>query len=230
MALLRKTNRLQLNVRKSVKHQKHGGRATPSHGSQPATARQHSVRSQTTYNKLLSAYIRGLFSCWLAGCEVTERLGLQSASLANPYFVILPSSDRFPFNWLLCRCSPTSAWLPVCASDHLLPPQLDIVRTKSSGSVHLFNAWPIIWRVLSMHLRKMLRNDMLSKAACSHVRDGSQNERQKPYSDSVPFKCRDFPWLFSSTRSLVPLWFPCVCENSRFSSEFWRLRGTLEST
>lgn len=109
MALLRKTNRLQLNVRKSVKHQKHGGRATPSHGSQPATARQHSVRSQTTYNKLLSAYIRGLFSCWLAGCEVTERLGLQSASLANPYFVILPSSDRFPFNWLLCRCSPTSA-------------------------------------------------------------------------------------------------------------------------
>lgn len=86
-------------------------------------ARQQCSFSQTTYNNLLSAYIRGLFSCWLAGCEVTERLGLQSASLANPYFVILRT---------LCR--PLTGALPpvflsLFANDHL--PRLVIVASRA---------------------------------------------------------------------------------------------------
>ena len=51
-------------------------------------------------------------------------------------------------------------------SSHCLP----TITCRASSSwrhvldlVHLFKAWPIIWRVLSMYFRRMLRNDMLSK-------------------------------------------------------------------
>ena len=94
---------LQLDAWKSVRNTKStGSRVRPAHGSQQRLRDNTVFAFQTTYNKLLSAYIRGLFSCWLAGCEVTERLGLQSASLANPYFVILPFvRSRFSSNRLL---------------------------------------------------------------------------------------------------------------------------------
>lgn len=136
-----------------------------SHSSSRLHARQQCSFSQTTYNNVLSAYIRGLFSCWLAGCEVTERLGLQSASLANPYFVILQT---------LCR--PLTRALPLQCSSHCLP----TITCRASSSwrhvfnrVHLFKAWPIIWSVLSMHFRRMSRNDMLSKARVPRIDEPS---------------------------------------------------------
>lgn len=127
MALLKKTNWYNwTSDRWDIKSTRPD---SSSHGSQQRL-RDNSVRSQTTYNKLLSAYIRGLFSCWLVGCEVTERLGLQSASLANPYFVILP---RQTLN--KPRCSPTST----CSWLYQRSPALAVARHRA----HEFNGSPL---------------------------------------------------------------------------------------
>lgn len=124
------------------------------------------------------AYIRGLFSWLFDGCEVMERLGRHRASLAKPYLVMaalksvldcLPTPAVSPnppvFSINPCPkygCDESASTSSDGRADNPRSRRLAImVRT---AAVHLLSACTIMRRVFSMHLRRILRNDMIESS------------------------------------------------------------------
>lgn len=171
---------------------RHRKRKTPFHTEATAAAALHARQqcsfSQTTYNNVLSAYIRGLFSCWLAGCEVTERLGLQSASLANPYFVILHTLCR-----PLTRALPP-VFLSLFPNDHL--PRLVIVASRVRPGSPLQSVANYLERLVHAFPQDVAERHV-EQSTCSKNRRTIGIEKDEIYKFDFPICACVYPSEFS---------------------------------